>query len=331
MKLQLLAILKYIILLAIGVTLLIMAFKGQDFVRLLRDLKSANYWWVAVSAACCLFAHILRAARWNMLIAPLQKGTPALTNTFYAVMIGYLANLAFPRMGEVSRCGVINKTDKIPLNELIGTVITERLIDLVMLGVVISATILVQYDLIANFLYTNLFLKFTASFNYFSILIFATGLLALSLVVFYIVIKKSHWGLVKKITALWVGFSSGLRSVKRVQNKKLFVFYTVLIWVFYLLSTYFCLFSLNALSHLGLAAALSVLVFGSLGMIAPVQGGIGAFHWLVAEGLTIYAISRSNGLAYATIIHSSQTILILIIGLISMLMIMLHSSKKINQ
>lgn len=308
-----------------------MAFKGQDFDRLLGDLKSANYWWVLASVGACLMAHVLRAIRWNMLIEPLKQGTPLLQNTFYAVMIGYLANLAFPRMGEISRCGVIHKTDRIPLNQLIGTVITERLIDLLMLIVIIGLSIVLQYKFISSFLYERLLLKLGEHISYVSILTFASVLLACAFLVFYIVLKKNHWGVVKKMRALWNGFSSGLSSVKRMQEKRLFVLYSILIWFFYFLSTYLCLFALNALSSLGPVVALSILVFGSLGMLAPVQGGIGAFHWIVAEGLTIYSISRNDGLAYATIIHSSQTLLVLFIGLISMIIIIINSSKQLRR
>lgn len=331
MNLSITSFLKYILLLAIGITLLVFAFKGQNILQLLIDLKSANYWWVLLSVMACLIAHILRAARWNMLIEPLGKGTPSLLNTFYAVMIGYLANLAFPRMGEVSRCGIIHKTNKIPLNQLIGTVITERLIDLIMLLFTVAIAIFSQYQLIASFIYNHLLVKLTDKFSYALVLVVGGSLMVIGLLFFYIIIKKKHWGLVKKGLSLWSGFNNGLRSVKKIDNKQLFIIYSIVIWFFYFLSSYLCLFALTSLSHLGLAAALSILVFGSLGMIAPVQGGIGAFHWIVAEGLTMYAISRSDGLAYATIMHSSQTVLVLIVGLISVILVMIHSSKELKK
>ena len=180
--------------LGIGLLLLVVAFHGQDFDRLVSDLKSANYWWVLASAFACLIAHVLRAMRWNMLIEPLGRGTPTFKNTFSAVMIGYLANLAFPRMGEVSRCGVIHKTDRIPLNQLIGTVITERLIDLLMLIVIVGLSILLQYKLISSFLYERLLLKLGDHVSYVSILVFAGVLLVCALLALYIVLKKKTLG-----------------------------------------------------------------------------------------------------------------------------------------
>jgi uncharacterized membrane protein YbhN (UPF0104 family) len=219
-----------------------MAFKGQNFDQLLLDLKSANYWWVLASVLACLLAHVFRAMRWSMVIEPLGEGVPDPKNMFYAVMIGYLANLAFPRMGEISRCGVIRKTDKIPLNQLIGTVITERLIDLLMLLMVAALSISLQYKVISAFLYQHLLLKLSGHFSYIFILIVAVGLFVCSGLLFYIVIKKNHWGIVQKAIVLWLGFSTGLRSVKKIQYKTRFVLLSVLIWFFYFLSTYFVKF-----------------------------------------------------------------------------------------
>lgn len=196
-----------------------MAFKGQDFDRLLGDLKSANYWWVLASVGACLMAHVLRAIRWNMLIEPLKQGTPLLQNTFYAVMIGYLANLAFPRMGEISRCGVIHKTDRIPLNQLIGTVITERLIDLLMLIVIIGLSIVLQYKFISSFLYERLLLKLGEHISYVSILTFASVLLACAFLVFYIVLKKNHWGGEKRCALSGMGLVVGSALLKECKRK----------------------------------------------------------------------------------------------------------------
>jgi uncharacterized protein (TIRG00374 family) len=323
--------LKYLLLLAIGISLLVLAFKGQDLDALLRDLKRAEYGWVMASVAACIIAHILRAIRWRMMIRSLGHGTPSLLNTCYAVIIGYMANLAFPRMGEVSRCGVINRTDKIPIVKLIGTVIVERIVDLIMLCLVIGGAVFLQFKLLSNFLYNNIVLKFTGesggkgSSGILPILLF---LIILLVVAIFILIRKKEWGISQKIHALLKDIRSGILSIKKLDNKSGFIITSVLIWVCYGFSTYLCFFALDSTSGLGAMAALSALVFSSLGMIAPVQGGIGAFHWMVSEGLTIYAIPKSEGLAYALLIHSSQTLLILFAGAISLIMLMVKSPKS---
>lgn len=242
-----------------------------------------------------------------------------------------MANLALPRMGEVSRCGVLNKTDNIPVNQLIGTVIAERLADFIMLILIIILAIILQFKLISKFIYENVFLNLTTKSVDFSILLFSSLLLLISAVIFfYILLKNDHWKISQRLKIIWLGLADGLTSVKELQKKGKFLLYSLAIWMAYYLSTYLCFFALNATTDLSSVAALSVLVFGSIGMIVPVQGGIGAYHWMVAEGLTLYALHRSNGLAYATIIHSSQTLIILLVGSISLIMVMIISSKQLG-
>lgn len=330
MKSYISSIFKYAILLGIGIILLVSAFRGQDLNILLNELERADYGWVIASTMACFLAHVLRALRWRMLIESLGHGSPTLLNTFYAVMIGYLANLAFPRMGEVSRCGAINKTNNIPLMKLIGTVIIERVADLLMLCMVIAIAIFLQFEVLSDFLYRSILSKLTGRIGDVTILIFAVTLLILAIALFFLMIKKKHLGFSGRMYNLYIDMKSGIVSVKNLENKTGFILCSILLWLFYGLSTYLCFFALASTSGLGPLAALSVLVFGSLAMIAPVQGGIGAFHWMVSEGLTIYDIQKSDGLAYALLTHSSQTLFIFFIGALSLILIMVKSSKQIK-
>lgn len=319
---------KYILLLIIGITLLVLAFQGQDVNKLLADLEKAEYKWVFASLAACFLAHIVRAIRWKMMITSLGHGTPSLLNTCYAVLIGYMANVAVPRMGEVSRCGVINKTDNIPIVKLIGTVIVERIVDLLMLAIVLALGIILQFDLLSDFLYTNVLIKLNGSAGNLTVLVFAALILCLAIGLFYWLMKKKKWGIRNRIYNLFMDMKSGILAVKDMQNKAGFIVSSVLIWVLYGLSTYLCFFALDATSGLGMLAALSALVFSSLGMIVPVQGGIGAFHYMVSEGLLVYDIPKSEGLVYALLIHSSQTLLVLFTGAISLILLMFKPSKS---
>ncbi|MEJ7778051.1 MAG: lysylphosphatidylglycerol synthase transmembrane domain-containing protein [Daejeonella sp.] len=320
--------LKYILLLVVGIGLMILAFRGQDLDQLTFILRNAHYGWVTASLAACLLAHILRAYRWRMMISTLGHGTPSLLNINYAVMIGYMANVAFPRMGEISRCGVINRTDRIPLAKLIGTVIVERVIDLLMFAIVIALTLILQFDVLSQFLYRNVISKMNGSSGNLAILIFAAGILFAAIALFYVLMKKRKWGIRDRIYNLFIDLRSGIFSVKDVGNKTAFIASSVIIWFLYGLSTYLCFFAISSTSGLDGLAALSTLMFSGLGMIAPVQGGIGAFHWMVSEGLEIYNIPKSEGLAYALLIHTSQTLLILLAGALSLVMLMLKSPKS---
>ena len=328
MKTRIVSAVKYLLLLLLAVSLLFLAFRGQNLEQLSANLKSANYGWVILSTLACLLAHLFRAYRWQMLIKTLEYSPPSIITTFQAVMIGYLANLALPRMGEITRCGAIHKTNNIPVDKLIGTVIIERLTDVFMLMLVISLAIMLQFELIFKFLNQHIFsfIASKTSGSGFIFIIIALVMVSVALVIF--AIKKSNFKVPGRLITLWQGLSKGLTSFYTLENKWGYVLYSILIWFFYYLSTYLCLFAISTTAHLSTYAALSILVFGSLGMIVPVQGGIGAFHFMVAEGLVLYAIKKSDGLAYATIIHSSQTLLILVIGGISLILMFTSSSKK---
>jgi len=321
---------KYLILLLIGIVLLYLAFKDQDLDLLLEDLQKAEYSWVIASILFANLAHLTRAYRWRMMISSLGHGTPSVINTLYAVLIGYLANLAFPRMGEVSRCGVISKTDQIPLVKLIGTVVAERLVDLLMLGIVTFLAIVLQFGLLSDFLYNNLLIKLTGKTGHLTLLIFAFCLLTLTLILFYIFKKREKFGIWTGIHNFYQDMKSGIFSIRSMSNKSGFITCSILIWLMYGISIYLCFIALKATAELGPLVALSTLVFSSLAMIAPVQGGIGAFHWMVSEGLTIYGIDRSEGLAFALLLHSSQTLIILFTGSISLILLFINSPKKID-
>lgn len=320
------SVLKYLLLLGIGALFLYLAFKGQDTNKLISDLVTADYRWVLASTLACLSSHVFRALRWNMLIRPLGH-QPRLRNTFAAVMIGYLANLALPRLGEVSKCAALSKAEKIPANQLIGTMLVERVFDFLMLLLVTALTLVVEFDRIADFTYRIASQQFNggAAKLPFYALSFILMLFALFGIGF--LIRKGKAAIPQRIVNFWNGVKNGLLSVRNIRSKKTFLVYSAMIWVLYLLSTYLCFFGLSATSHLGIGAALSTLFFGSIGMTLPVQGGIGTYHYMVAQGLTAYFIDKTDGLAYATIIHSSQTLVILIIGSISLVSLMIFSKK----
>lgn len=302
------------------------AFRGQDLTKLWSDLIHADYRWIALAVIVSMIAHVIRAMRWIMLIKPLGF-QPAVSTTFHAVMIGYLANLAFPRMGEVSRCGVLAKTDKVPMNSLVGTVIIERIIDLISLLLIMLVAVIIEFETISTFLYENLLkgLIETITSNPVLLSILLLGFISAIFVAVRVFSKHKERILAntiaRKIYNLWIGIRAGIMSVIHLQKTWLFVVYTVLIWLCYYLSSYFCFFALPATAHLSPMVALFVLVIGGLGMSAPVQGGIGAYHWIVSQGLILFAISQADGLAYATINHSTQTIMVLIFGAISLLFI----------
>lgn len=317
MNLTFTAGLKYFLLFLLGILAVYLVFKEQNQQQIFTEIKNANYYWVALSAGMVLVAHFVRALRWQMLITALGKPVK-LNATFYALMVGYLANLAFPRLGEVSRCGVLTKKVNLSFTQLFGTVITERLVDLISLLLVTLLTIALQYQLI--FVFLNQLLNAT-KFNFTAFLIALISFFVLVAFIYWLIKKNnSHKWVLKSLTFL-TDLKKGLSSILILKKPWLFVGYTALIWALYISSVYVAFFTLQATNHLGIAAAFCVIVFGSLGMIAPVQGGIGTFHFMVIKALQFYGIDGASGITLATLMHSSQTIIIIGFGFLSLFLI----------
>ena len=316
-----------------GVLLLFLAFKGVDFEHLINDLKSANYYWVFLSLIFSFIAYVSRAIRWRLLIEPLNY-KPSIKNVFYALMLGYFANLAFPRIGEITRCGALAKSDKIPMDSLIGTVIIERATDFIVLLFLLFFVFIAKIESFGNFIketvFTPLYHKIINTVD-FSIYYWLLIILVISVSVGLLYYFRKRFKRVKiilKIRKILRGVISGVKTVTKMKSRSAFLLHTIIIWLSYFFMTYVVIFSIPATSNLTLVDGLFLLVIGGLGMAAPVQGGIGAFHWIVSSALSLYGISKAEGLVFATIQHESQTLLAILLGLFSVLMLFLNSRRK---
>lgn len=333
MKRKILKAFNFFVFLAIGFLLLYLAFKGVNFDTLIKDLKQANYYWVLLSLIFAFIGYVSRAYRWKLLIEPLNYNPPV-KNVFYALMFGYLANFAFPRIGEISRCGSLTKSDKIPMDSLIGTVIIERAIDMVVLVLLLFIVFIAKIESFGLFIKENVLIpisrKFinTVDFSIYYWLIIVV-VLGTSIGLFYFFRKKfKRVKFILKIRKLIRGVISGVKTVTKMRSRSAFFFHTLIIWLMYFLMTYVVVFSIPATQSLSPIDALFLLVIGGLGMAAPVQGGIGAFHWIISSGLGLYGISKAEGLVFATIQHESQAILVVLIGAFSILMLFINSRRK---
>ncbi len=315
--------LKYIILLGIALLLLWLAFKGQDLKKILHEMLQARPLYVMLSVLCGFVAFVLRAYRWNMLIKPLGF-QPRLLHSSWALAIGYMANIAIPRMGEISRCITLNRTDRIPIDRLFGTVITERIIDVIVLALSTLLVAILQFGLLDDFFQQHILVRSDNSGQFLiSLLVLALVALLVSLWLLFSGTSLSV-RLKEKIILMIRGLLDGLLSFLKVNNKLMFIIHTLLIWILYYFSTYLCFFALNATSHLGWLEGLFILVAGGLAMLVPVQGGIGAYHYIVSQALLLFGIKEQDSLAYATLIHASQMFMFIVLGFISLLMLLLR-------
>ncbi len=327
MKKKIISIIKYVVLLAIGVGLMYLAFRGNDLKKMLRDIESANYFWVFLSLFVSILAYISRAMRWNMLIESLGY-KPKVRNTYWALLFGYFANLAIPRLGEVSRCGALSRKEKIPFNELLGTVVIERVIDVLMLFLSLILVAILEFDLLKNFavrafnfhLYPahSSFLLLVNSWKFVALMLSPLVLL-IALQIYFRGQQRNQTASFKKISDLFLGIIRGFQTILMMKDNWKFIAHTFFIWTMYFIVSYVCFFSIPATSNLTAKDGLFIFAIGGIGMTAPVQGGFGIYHLLISQALTLFGIPLSDGLVFATIVHTAQTMLVLLMGGISVI------------
>lgn len=312
-----------VIFLALALLLLWVSFKDIDFRYLWISLKKAQYLWLILAIIVSVLGFIIRAKRWILLMEPMGY-KPGLINTYHAVASGYFANLIIPRLGEITKCAVLGRKEKMPFDRLVGTMLAERTIDVLTTLAILGITIITGLTSAGSFLSENVFdpgeENKSASIKSLLLILEILVAAAVVLVVLYFALKKKLHDkpFFSRIYLFGNGIFHGLKSLARMQKKWEFIMLTVLLWTAYLFMSYLPLLCLKSTSGLGITGALFILVVGSFGMAAPVQSGLGAYHWIVSRGLLVaYGIPLEEGLAYATLSHGSQIVFIAVAGIIS--------------
>lgn len=313
------SILQLVLFSAIGIGLVWLSIHNipdKDIETTKQSFKNADYFIVTVSALISIFAHVLRAWRWNSMLQPLGHSI-SFKNSFAAVMIGYVVNYAVPRAGELSRCGVAARYEKIPFTAALGTVITERIIDLLLFLLLFLITLAVQFTELTGL--TNMYvvhplsIKFHALLNNKIYLVIFVIIISGCLAALFLLRGKIRSLLSGKLGKTLKNFADGLRSIKDLKSPFVFVLLSLLIWLMYFLSLYVCFWSFEETKVLGLKPALSVLLFGTIGvMFSP--GGIGAYQIIATQVLLFYGMANSISIAFPWIVWGAQFIAILVIG-----------------
>lgn len=294
------------------------------------DIRDASPFWIFASIATAMFSHWSRASRWVIALRPLGYKTRTFT-AFLAVMFGYFANFFIPRIGEVMRCGLFNRTEKVPVNVSFGTVLAERALDLIILLTLTAVVFLMEFDRVGDFVVS----QFSDNSDAMSQKLYLLGAFALvgvfGLVGLYLL---RNW-LVKlpiflKLKDFALGMKDGLLSVRKLSPKQQFLFiaHTVNIWVMYYLMSYVLFFSLEATSALSPMAGLTVLIMGGIGMAIPSPGGVGTYHLFIATTLVAYGLDEGISKNFAFLMHSVQSLAVLLIGGLSFLVSIFIARKK---
>lgn len=322
-------ILKFLVFLTIGGFLFWLVYRDQNISELLRTLKNFNYWWIGLALGMGFLCHLSRAIRWNMLIKSLGQ-KPKLINTFLAVLVAYLVNFAIPRAGELVRCGILKQYENISFTKLIGTVIIERGIDILMTIFILILALLLQFNVIIDFFQKNpdvqgKFLNIFSTKNLIILFLIIIGIIIIFLLFRKVLIKTKIY---QKTAEIIKNFIDGIKTIKKLENKILFIWHTLFIWCGYFLTLYICFFSFTPTCNLTILTSLTLFAIGNLAMLAPVQGGIGAWHFMIIETLFIYGIVQTDGKVFALVVHGTNMLFLIILGFLALLLLPIINRKK---
>jgi len=312
-------ILKYSIFFAIGVFLVWWQFykmTPEEWTKFKFALSNANYWLIIPVIIMALASHISRSIRWRILIKPLGYH-PSVFNTFGSIMAGYLANSFVLRLGEILKCTLLSRYEKIPLEKLLGTIVFERIFDLLCYFIFIILTIIIQFKLVGNFVESK-FQDFKAKNNtdllMIKIILILIIFIILIFLIRYIYRRNQHRSFAIRFKNFIASLSEGISAVKRMEKRRWFLAHTLFIWTMYVLQIYVGFSAMREVSHLGLDAAFSVLTLATIAMIVT-PGGIGAFPGAVAGVLIIYSIEQPIGEAFGYLMWGVTTFITIFFGL----------------
>ena len=327
MRKKIFSVLKYVLFLGIGVFLIwwqISKMTELQKVQFVESLRNLRYIYLIPIIGMSILSHWSRALRWKLLLGSMGYH-PSNSNTFYATMTGYFANNFVPRAGEVMRCTMLTKYEKIPFSKAFGTVIVERLFDFVSYLVIILITIVIQISIVRDFISEKIdaiFLQKTTGSPW----ILPGILIILAVFAFFftkwVFRKFAHTVLIKKVKQIILGLKEGLFTIIHLQKRKAFLLHTLFIWTMYLLQVYLGFRALDITSHLGIGAALSVLSLSTLAMIIS-PGGIGAFPVAVQQVLLVYNV---DNISFGWLIWGANTMIVIILGILSFTL--LHFKNK---
>ncbi|MGN1375243.1 MAG: lysylphosphatidylglycerol synthase transmembrane domain-containing protein [Prevotella sp.] len=322
-------ILKIIFPLLLGGVILYWMYRDFDF-HSIEDVlfNKMNWTWMLLSFPFGILAQMFRGWRWKQTLAPLGE-KPRTSTSIHAVFLSYAGSLVIPRIGEFTRCGVLKKYDKISFSKALGTVVTERAIDTLLMLTVTGLTLIFQMGIFDTF-----FVRTGTSMDSILGRFSATGYLVTAvcavsvLLLMHVLLKKLS--IYNKVKATLGGIKEGIISLKDVDNIPLFIFYTLGIWVSYFLHYYLTFFCFDFTAELGIGCALVTFVVGSIAVIVPTPNGAGPWHFAVKTMLILYGVSDINALYFVLIVHTIQTMLVVALGIYAWCALSFTKTRNIN-
>lgn len=319
--------LKIVLPLILGGFILYWVYRGFDFNRAEQVLMhGVNWWWMFASLFFGTMSHVVRGWRWKQTLEPLKE-YPRTSTSVYAIFVSYAANLVLPRVGEISRCGILSKYDNVSFSKSLGTVVTERLIDSLITILLTGITFFLQVSIFEKFFsvtgtkFPSLVELFT-SIEFYIILFCVIGVCIL---LYYLMRTLSFF---EKVKGIVINIWKGITSLKNVHNFPLFIFYTTMIWLCYFLQFYLAFYCFDFTFNLGILAALVMFVGGTFAVIVPTPNGAGPWHFAIISLMVLYGVDATDAGIFALIVHSTQTLLLILLGIYGMMALGFNQKKK---
>lgn len=322
MKINFKKIIFTILPIALGVFLIwysLSKLKPEDIEAIQRSFKTANYWWVGLSLFLGVLSHLSRAYRWQFLLDPLGY-RPKFANNVMAVLVAYLVNLIVPRAGEFARATTMTKYENIPFEKAFGTIVSERVADVIMLLSIIALAFFLQTELLSSYLFSAE--ESNSSYTWYIL----AGLIIFGFFFFWLM-KKSENPFVKKLQTFVFGLIQGVVSIFKMKKKWAFIFHTFFIWFMYVMMFYVVTFALPETTHMPFGAIIVGFVVGGLSM-ALTNGGLGTYPVFVASAFTLYGIDENPALAFGWIMWTAQTVMVLLFGGISFILLPIYNKEE---
>lgn len=279
--------------------------------------KNANYFWISLGVLLGVLSHLSRAYRWKFMLEPLGY-KPLLPNSIMAVFIAYLANFGIPRSGEVLRAAVLTNYEDVPFEKGFGTIVAERVADLVVIFGIIGITLFLEYDYIYKF--------FTDKFNTQTLLFGGLGIIIIA-IVFFVYLKRSKSKFAVRVKSFVNGLLEGIFSIFKMKQKWAFIFHTLFIWLMYVLMFYVTTFAVPEISNIPFAAVLIAFISASF-TIAATNGGIFVYPLAIGAAFSLFNIPETPSIAFGWIIWTAQTLMIIILGSLSFILLPIYNRKK---
>ncbi len=322
-------LLKIVLPLGLGIGLIfyyVNAFSEEQIDEIYQAFLKADYGWIIFSLVFAVLSHLSRAYRWKYTLRPLGYH-PKFLNNFYAVMIAYLVNLAIPRLGEFTRCGVMARYENIPYEKLLGTVIAERIADLIIMMIFSVLVLYFQFHVIDDYV-TSKIQEFNLPVSFQTLVLIGFGLMLIGSVTLYVLFKKAEqFPILLKVKGFLVGLLEGIQSIWKMKDKWAFLGHTVFIWGMYVLMFYVCFFSLPETLEVPFEGILTGFILGGFTVILT-NGGIGAYPAVVGLVLGLYGVNETTGYAFGTIVWAAQTLLLLIFGAASFALMPIYNKRR---